>query len=257
MCNIEELYYDIFGWAQAHEDLLRKSLTLPHGVPFDAANIDLSYKQFTYPNYSKPTVRLGPEGGHEVAFARWGMPSSKKRMTELVDKRIARLTAQGKPHDDVETMLKREPDPGVTNIRDLDNPHWRRWQAVENRCLVPVTAFCEPDQDFTRSGKEVWFAQNDNRPLGYFAGIWTPHACVKTLKAGWEEMEVYAFLTTDANDVVAPYHKKAMPVFLRTPEEVETWLRAPWAEARQLQRPLPDDQLKQIERPARRDEDAA
>lgn len=34
MCNIEELYYDIFGWAKAHEDLLGKTLSLPGGVTF-------------------------------------------------------------------------------------------------------------------------------------------------------------------------------------------------------------------------------
>ncbi|KQV66670.1 SOS response-associated peptidase family protein [Caulobacter sp. Root343] len=251
MCNIEELYYDIFGWAQAHEDLLKKSLTLPRGTRIQEANIDLSYKQFTYPNYSKPTVRLSEDGGHEIHFARWGMPSSGKRMMELVKKRTARLDEKGVAYD-FKTLLREEPDPGVTNVRDLDNAHWRRWQGVENRCLVPITAFCEPDQDFERTGKPIWFAEVGERRLAYFAGIWTPHACVKTKKAGWEEMEVYAFLTTDANDVVRPYHKKAMPVFLRTPEEIDTWLRAPWEEARGLQRSLPSDELQLIDPPPAR-----
>jgi putative SOS response-associated peptidase YedK len=29
----------------------------------------------------------------------------------------------------------RKSDPGVTNVRNVTLPHWRRWQGVENRCL--------------------------------------------------------------------------------------------------------------------------
>jgi putative SOS response-associated peptidase YedK len=35
-----------------------------------------------------------------------------------------------------------------------------------------------------------------------------------------------------------------MPVILRTPEEIDTWMTAPAAEALALQKPLPDYALK-------------
>jgi putative SOS response-associated peptidase YedK len=31
-----------------------------------------------------------------------------------------------------------------------------------------------------------------------------------------------------------------MPVILRRTEEIDTWLRAPWGEAKEMQKPLPD-----------------
>ncbi|MCK1978087.1 hypothetical protein LNK15_13715, partial [Jeotgalicoccus huakuii] len=62
-------------------------------------------------------------------------------------------------------------------------------------------------------------------------------------KEGPVEVDIFAFLTTDPNAVVKPIHPKAMPVILRTTEEIDTWLRAPWNEAKEMQKPLADADL--------------
>jgi putative SOS response-associated peptidase YedK len=44
--------------------------------------------------------------------------------------------------------------------------------------------------------------------------------------------ELFGFLTTEPNAVVAAIHPKAMPVILRTPAEVDLWLLADAPRAR-------------------------
>ncbi|AJD44265.1 hypothetical protein [Rhizobium gallicum] len=66
---------------------------------------------------------------------------------------------------------------------------------------------------------------------------------VRKIKEGLVRADLYGFLTTEPNGIVAPEHEKAMPVSLLNVDDIETWLTAPWEEARALQRPLSSDKL--------------
>ena len=181
-----------------------------------------------YPDDQAPIIRQAPEG-RELAYARWGMPSPA-------------FALEG-----------RKTDPGVTNVRNAKSPHWRRWLGPESRCLVPFTSFSEPETLPDGRKQPVWFALGEDRPIAFFAGIWTRWTSVRKLKEGETTNNLFAFLTTEANVEVGAIHPKAMPVILKEPEDFETWLEAPLPEALRLQRPLPDGMLRIVARGTKQD----
>ena len=169
-----------------------------------------------YPDQLAAIIRQD-EAGLELVKARWGMPSPP-------------------------VVLKTARDPGVTNVRNLSSPHWRRWLGASHRCLIPLTSFAEPRG---KAQGNQWFASADGRPM-MFAGIevrgWKS---LRKVKDGETVDDLFAFLTCEPSAEVAAVHPKAMPVILIEPDDGQAWLQG--APAAELQRPLPDGALELID----------
>ena len=100
-----------------------------------------------FPDKMAPVVRNTAEG-RELAMVRWGLPTPPEKITGNYDK-------------------------GTTNVRRTWIPHWQQFLEVNNRCVVPVTSFAEPDQ---ASGTKInhWFALGEDRPRFLLARVGSP-----------------------------------------------------------------------------------
>jgi len=76
---------------------------------------------------------------------------------------------------------------------------------------------------------------------------------VRKVKEGETTNDIFGFLTTEPNAEVGAIHPKAMPVILRTRDEIDLWMTEPWSEAAKLQRPLPDATLMVVARGSKQD----
>lgn len=175
-----------------------------------------------FPNRVAPVVRSAPNGGRQAINMRWGFPPPN-------------------------IPGSKSKNPYLTNIRNTDSKYWLPYlKKLENRCLVPVTSFAEPDNNQGSRSIWTWFAQNETRPLMFFAGIWREWEGDRGTKTAPQigKHLVFSFLTTDASPDVAPVHPDATPVLLLNQSEREEWMNAPWEIARQLQKPPPAGTLR-------------
>lgn len=124
----------------------------------------------------------------------------------------------------------------VTNVRNLASPFWKPTLAKPSqRCLVPFSRFAEPkpgkDPETGRPA-EHWFGVAD-APIAAFAGIWR----------SVENLNVFSFLTCEPNNLVKPFHPKAMPLILM-PDDYECWLEGSYDDVVALQAPFPSQLMK-------------
>jgi putative SOS response-associated peptidase YedK len=218
MCNL----YSITSNQQAMRDLARAIRDMTGNFePLPAV----------FPNRMAPVVRTVSDGVRELVMMRWGFPPPN--------------IPGSKPRN-----------PYLTNVRNTDSKYWQNYlKKPEHRCLVPVTSFAEPDNNQGPRSIWTWFAQDENRPLMFFAGIWREWQGDRGTKAAPDVGNhlVFSFLTADASPDVAPVHADATPVLLLDQEAREAWMNAPWEIARELQKPPPAGALKVVRTGAKED----
>ena len=175
-----------------------------------------------FPGHTAPVVRCSADGEREVALMSWGF-------VLLQDGRAPRR---------------------VTNVRDdkiLQSRFWRG-SFEERRCVVPASSFCEPNGD-VKPATWHWFGLRgqDDRPLFAFPGIWRRYQGPVKKDGPRHELEVFAFLTTTPNELVATINHERMPVLLTRDEEFETWLSASPGAALTLAREYPPGQMRIVQ----------
>ncbi|MCL4765088.1 MAG: SOS response-associated peptidase family protein [Hyphomicrobiaceae bacterium] len=179
-----------------------------------------------FPGHHAPVVRKAADGERETAMLSWGFV----------------LAQEGR-------APKR-----VTNVRDdkvFTSPFWRD-SFERRRCLVPASSFCEPKGE--RPATWHWFALRgeEPRPLFAFPGIWRRWKGPLKSGAPSVELDVFSFMTTLPNALVATVNHERMPVLLSDEAQFETWLSGSPQEAFALVRSFDPDAMRIVQAGAER-----
>jgi len=178
-----------------------------------------------FPGHDACIVKKAPDGERECVRMNWGFV----------------------------LQLKNQAPKRVTNFRDdkLSSPFWST-SFRERRCLVPVTSFAEPKG--RRPATWYWFALSVAREPFAFAGIWQTYTGVLKQGAETVQIDVYSFMTTTPNSLVASVHPLRMPLMLVGFEAQEQWLDGTPNETKQLVCSYPAEDMTIVQSsPERRD----
>lgn len=178
-------------------------------------------KDAIFPGHVAPVVRPAADGEPELVSMGWGfvLPQAGKAPRR------------------------------VTNFRDdktRASPFWRE-SFEARRCLVPVTSFAEPRQVTPATWHWFALAGDEPRPLFAFAGIWRRYRGPLKKDGPLVELDVYAFMTTLPNALVATINHERMPVILASEADRETWLRGSPDEAFALARQHSPDAMRIVQ----------
>lgn len=174
-----------------------------------------------FPGYVAPVVRHAADGERELVLMNWGHI----------------LIQNGK-------APRR-----VTNVRDdkiLKSSFWKG-SFEERRCLVPASSYCEPNGQTPAVWN--WFALwgDHPRPLFAFPGIWRRYTGPIRKDGNAVTQDVYAFMTTEPNELTASINHERMPVLLSGDDEFDTWLHGSTKDAIALARSYRADEMKIVQ----------
>src|SRR6202521_3924170 len=174
-----------------------------------------------FPGYQAPVVRKAPDGERELVVLNWGF-----------------------------VLLQKDRAPWrVTNVRDdkiLESKFWRP-SFEQRRCLVPASSYCEPKGE--KPATWHWFSINgdDARPVFAFPGVWTRYKGPLKKNGDNVDQEVFAFMTTEPDELTVSINHERMPVLLSNPADFEAWLSGSTEEAFKLARSYAADQMRIVQ----------
>ena len=185
-------------------------------------------KNAYFPGYEAPIIRTASDGERELVTASWGFV----------------LLQNGK-------APRR-----VTNVRDdkvLTSSFWKN-SFDQRRCLVPASSYCEPKGE--KPATWHWFALNgdEDRPLFAFPGIWRSYNGPLKKDGPNVDVEVFAFMTTEPNQLTASINHERMPVLISDPADFETWLSGSREDAFELARSYAAEQMRIVQFGAERED---
>lgn len=177
-----------------------------------------------FPKGIAPVVRLDQDGERELIPLSWGF-----RTTNKSKKTGAIISPQA-----------------WNNARD-DNLHSGLWRSSfeTRRCLIPVSSYCETKG--RNPATYYWFGVkgDDLRQPFACAGMWQ-RSRYET-KEGPEDCVTFTMITTEANDLVRPYHAKGrMPVIVE-PGDFSNYLSGPESDARASLQPYPSEKMRIVQ----------